>query len=67
MMLARDGHDVTVLERRPVLGGACVPEELWPGYRVSRAAYVVGLLRPAHSKTLQNPVSCLLAESPGIK
>ena len=35
-----------LLERRPVIGGACVTEELWPGYRVSRAAYVVGLLRP---------------------
>ena len=45
--LARAGFDVTVLERRQVLGGACVTEELWPGYRVSRAAYVVGLLRPA--------------------
>ena len=30
-----------------MLGGACVTEELWPGYRVSRAAYVAGLLRPA--------------------
>lgn len=45
--LARAGLRTIVLERRPVLGGACVTEELWPGYRVSRAAYVVGLLRPA--------------------
>jgi phytoene dehydrogenase-like protein len=44
--LARAGLDVTVLERRSVLGGACVTEERWPGFRVSRAAYVVGLLRP---------------------
>jgi len=29
-----------------VLGGACVTESLWPGYRVSRAAYVLSLLRP---------------------
>jgi phytoene dehydrogenase-like protein len=28
-------------------GGACVSEELWPGFRVSRGAYVAGLLRPA--------------------
>jgi phytoene dehydrogenase-like protein len=45
--LARAGRRVVVLERRSILGGACVTEELWPGYRVSRAAYVAGLLRPA--------------------
>jgi phytoene dehydrogenase-like protein len=45
--LARAGLRTLVLERRPVLGGACVTEELWPGYRISRAAYVAGLLRPA--------------------
>jgi phytoene dehydrogenase-like protein len=44
--LARAGLRTVVLERRPVLGGAAVTEELWPGYRVSRAAYVAGLLRP---------------------
>ena len=45
--LARAGLRTLVLERRGCLGGACVTEELWPGYRVSRAAYVAGLLRPA--------------------
>ena len=45
--LARAGLRTLVLERRAVLGGACVTEELWPHYRVSRGAYVVGLLRPA--------------------
>jgi phytoene dehydrogenase-like protein len=45
--LARAGLRTLLLERRPVLGGACVTEELWPGYRISRAAYVAGLLRPA--------------------
>lgn len=45
--LARAGLRTLVLERRPLLGGACVTEELWPGFRVSRAAYVAGLLRPA--------------------
>lgn len=44
--LARGGLRTLILERRPVLGGACVTEELWPGYRISRAAYVAGLLRP---------------------
>jgi hypothetical protein len=45
--LGRAGLRTLVLERRSCLGGACVTEELWPGYRVSRAAYVAGLLRPA--------------------
>jgi phytoene dehydrogenase-like protein len=44
--LARAGLAVCVLERRDVLGGACVTEELWPGHRVSRASYVVSMLRP---------------------
>lgn len=43
--LARAGWRVLVLERRAVLGGACVTEELWPGYRVSTAAYLVSLLQ----------------------
>ncbi len=44
--LARAGWDVLVLERRPVVGGCAVTEELWPGYRVSTASYVVSLLLP---------------------
>jgi phytoene dehydrogenase-like protein len=44
--LARAGKKVLVLERREVLGGACVTEELWPGFKVSTAAYVNSLLRP---------------------
>ena len=44
--LARAGLRTVLLERRSLLGGACVSEELWPGFRVSRAAYVAGLLRP---------------------
>ena len=50
--LARAGARVTLLERRDVLGGACVTEELWPGYRVSRAAYVLSLFRPRIVKEL---------------
>jgi phytoene dehydrogenase-like protein len=45
--LARAGLPTVVLERRGLVGGACVTEELWPGFRVSRGAYVAGLLRPA--------------------
>jgi len=44
--LARAGLDVLVLERRPVVGGAAVTEETWPGYRVSTASYVVSLMPP---------------------
>ena len=35
-----------MLERRAILGGACVTEEVWPGARVSRASYVVSMLQP---------------------
>lgn len=44
--LARAGKKVCVLERRQLLGGCSVTEELWPGYKVSTAAYVVSLLLP---------------------
>jgi phytoene dehydrogenase-like protein len=44
--LARAGKRVVVLERRHVLGGAATTEELWPGYKVSTAAYVISLFLP---------------------
>ena len=44
---------VCVLERREVLGGACVTEELWPGFKVSTAAYVNSLLRPEIIRDLE--------------
>jgi phytoene dehydrogenase-like protein len=44
--LARAGLRVICLERREILGGACVTEEVWPGARVSRASYVVSMLQP---------------------
>ena len=44
--LAREGKKVAVLERRHVLGGCSNSEELWPGYQVSTASYVVSLLEP---------------------
>lgn len=44
--LAKAGKRVCVLERRHVLGGAATTEELWPGYRVSTAAYVISLFLP---------------------
>src|SRR3990170_684108 len=51
--LARKGLKVLVLERREVLGGACVTEEIWPGYKVSTAAYVNSLLRPEIIRDLE--------------
>ena len=44
--LAKSGKSVGVFERRHVLGGCAATEPLWPGYRVSPAAYVVSLLLP---------------------
>src|SRR6266700_6087845 len=51
--LARAGRRVLVLERRSLVGGACVTEEVWPGYRVSTAAYVSSLLRPEIIRDLE--------------
>ncbi len=51
--LARAGMAVLVLERRDVVGGACVTEELWPGFKVSTAAYVNSLLRPEIIRDLE--------------
>ena len=44
--LARAGQRVLVLERRHLLGGATVSEELFPGFTYSACSYVVSLLRP---------------------
>lgn len=43
--LAGAGLEVEVFERRDVVGGACVTEELWPGVRASPGAYTLSLLR----------------------
>src|SRR6266704_5313568 len=51
--LARAGMRVLVLERREVVGGACVTEELWPGFKVSTAAYVNSLPRPEIIRDLE--------------
>src|SRR5205823_9171129 len=51
--LARAGKRVLVLERREVVGGACVTEELWPGYKVSTAAYLCSLFRPRIIRDLE--------------
>ena len=51
--LARAGLRVVVLERREVIGGACVTEEVWPGFKVSTASYVNSLLRPEIIRELE--------------
>ncbi len=44
--LAAAGHSVKVVERRHVVGGAAVTEEIHPGFRCSTASFVVGMLEP---------------------
>jgi len=44
--LAKAKRSVLVLERRSILGGACVTEEIHPGFRCSTTSYVCSLLRP---------------------
>jgi phytoene dehydrogenase-like protein len=53
--LARAGLRVLVLERRHVIGGAAVTEEVFPGFRYSVASYVVSLLRPEIIRELDLP------------
>jgi len=53
--LARAGRKVLVLERRHVLGGAAVTEEIFPGFKYSVASYVVSLLRPEIIRDLDLP------------
>ena len=51
--LARAGKKVCVLERRHVLGGCATTEDLWPGYKVSTAAYVISLFLPQITRDLK--------------
>jgi len=53
--LARAGLRVLVLERRYLVGGACVTEEVFPGFRVSTAAYVNSLFRAEIVRDLRLP------------
>ncbi len=53
--LARAGKKVLVLERRHVLGGAAVTEEIFPGFKFSVCSYVVSLLRPEIIRDLDLP------------
>src|SRR2546430_2210221 len=53
--LARAGKRVLVLERRHVLGGAAVTEEVFPRFKFSVCSYVVSLLRPEIIRELNLP------------
>ncbi len=53
--LARAGRKVLVLERRHILGGAAVTEEIFPGFKFSVCSYVVSLLRPEIIRELDLP------------
>lgn len=56
--LAKAGKSVAVFERRSLLGGAAVTEEIVPGFKFSRASYLLSLLRPQVVKDLELKV-CL--------
>jgi phytoene dehydrogenase-like protein len=53
--LAKAGKKVLALERRHVLGGAAVTEEIIPGFLFSECSYVVSLLRPEIIRELDLP------------
>jgi len=53
--LARAGKKVVVLERRHIVGGAAVTEEVFPGFKFSVCSYVVSLLRPEIIRDLDLP------------
>eukprot|EP00039_Didymoeca_costata_P012068 m.172571 g.172571 ORF g.172571 m.172571 type:complete len:594 (+) comp15374_c1_seq3:198-1979(+) len=52
--LAKQGlKKVLVLEKRAIIGGAAVTEEIYPGFKFSRASYLAGLLRPDVIESLE--------------
>ncbi|XP_038071095.1 pyridine nucleotide-disulfide oxidoreductase domain-containing protein 2-like [Patiria miniata] len=51
--LQKAGLKTLVLERRHVIGGAAVTEEIVPGFKFSRCSYVLSLLRPDIHKDLE--------------
>src|SRR5207249_535008 len=51
--LAKAGKKVLVLERRHLVGGAAVTEEIFPGFKFSEFSYVVSLLRPEIIRELE--------------
>ena len=53
--LARAGKKVLVLEKRHLVGGATVTEEIYPGFKFSVFSYVVSLMRPEIIRDLKLP------------
>lgn len=53
--LAKAGKKVLVLERRHLVGGAAVTEEIYPGFKFTVFSYVVSLLRPEVIRDLELP------------
>src|SRR5262245_18422788 len=51
--LARAVLSTLVLERRPIVGGACVTEEIAPGCRASTTSYIASMLRPEVIRDLE--------------
>ncbi len=51
--LARAGLKTVVLERREIVGGACVTEEIAPGVRASTTSYIASMLRPEIIRDLE--------------
>src|SRR3984885_13825024 len=45
--LSRTGFSTLVVERREIVGGCCVTEEIAPGCRASTTSYIASMLRPA--------------------
>ena len=65
--LARAGRRVLVLERRHLVGGAAVTEEIYPGFKYSVCSYVVSLLRPEIVRQLQLAVQPLLLNNQRLR
>ena len=51
--LARSGLEVQVLERRSLVGGACVTEELFPGFHFSSCSFMLYALHPRIAEDLE--------------
>src|SRR6476659_10564279 len=52
-LLARAGLSTVVVERRDIVGGCCVTEEIAPGCRASTTSYIASMLRPEVIRDLQ--------------
>ncbi|KAH9711414.1 Amino oxidase domain-containing protein [Citrus sinensis] len=65
--LARGGLSVAVLERRHVIGGAAVTEELIPGFKFSRCSYLQSLLRPSVIRWFHSTLQELELKKHGLK